>query len=112
MSLPIEVVFASPTQQCLIPLNVTVGTTIRQAILQSHILEHCPEIDLDTMAVGIFGEVKTLDEPVEAKDRIEIYRPLSNDPKDLRKKRAEVNPRHLTKRQKHLRQTSTPRKEK
>ena len=103
MSLSIEVAYASPSQQILIPLQVEPGTTIQQAIQQSKILEHCAEIDLGTMAVGVFGEVKALNALVEENDRIEIYRTLLHDPKELRRQRAEQNPFNLTKKQKNRR---------
>jgi len=58
--------------------------TIQKAIKQSGILAHFPEIDLTTNKVGIFGELKRLEDKVKTGDRVEIYRPLKQDPKDRR----------------------------
>jgi hypothetical protein len=85
----IEVAFGLPHKQQLITLNVAPGTTVEQAIQQSGILSIFPEIDLSKNAVGIWNRVVKLTDTVENGDRIEIYRPLMADPKEVRKKRAE-----------------------
>lgn len=84
----VEVVYATPLQQTLIPLQVPPGTTIVQAIALSSIGERHPEIDLTTQAVGIFGERTSLERVLHDGDRIEIYRPLQADPKQARRRRA------------------------
>ncbi|MGE3318186.1 MAG: RnfH family protein [Candidatus Berkiella sp.] len=84
--LTIEVVFAKSEYQHVVSLSVPVGTTILQAIELSGLLAANPEIDL--AAVGIFGEKKTLNEVVKDNDRVEIYRPLHQDPMQARKQRA------------------------
>ncbi len=73
----VEVAYARPEQQALIPVEVPEGATLEQAIVQSRIQEQFPEIQLQTAKVGVFG-----------KDRVEIYRPLLADPKEVRKQRA------------------------
>jgi len=85
----IEVAFALPKRQTLLSLQVPVGSTIRQAIETSGILATFPEIDLAVNKVGIWSRTAKLDEVVNAGDRIEIYRPLVADPKDMRRRRAE-----------------------
>ncbi len=85
---PIEVVYALPDVQVLIPLEVEEGTTLRSAIERSGVLERFPEINLEKTKVGIFGKLSKLDAPLRAKDRVEIYRPLIADPKEVRKQRA------------------------
>lgn len=85
----IEVAFALPKRQTLLSLQVPVGSTIRQAIESSGILATFPEIDLAVNKVGIWSRTAKLDEVVNAGDRIEIYRPLVADPKDMRRRRAE-----------------------
>jgi len=87
-SFPIEVVYAKPDIQVLIPLEVEEGTTLRTAIERSGVLERFPEIDLEKAKVGIFGKLSKLDAVLRAKDRVEIYRPLIADPKEVRKQRA------------------------
>jgi putative ubiquitin-RnfH superfamily antitoxin RatB of RatAB toxin-antitoxin module len=84
----VEVAYASPTTQKILSVEVEEGSTIETAIDRSGILELFPEIDLGKQKVGIFSKLKSLDEKVKAGDRIEIYRPLTLDPKDARRKRA------------------------
>ncbi|HIA07634.1 MAG TPA: RnfH family protein [Chromatiaceae bacterium] len=84
----IEVVFAMPEEQALIALEVSVGCTVDQAIEQSGVMQRWPEIDLDSIKVGIFGKIKTLQTELREGDRVEIYRPLIADPKEIRRQRA------------------------
>jgi len=85
----IEVAYALPEEQVIIPLQVDVGTTAVQAIELSGILEQFESIDLATSKVGIFGKAEKPDTELREKDRVEIYRPLIADPKESRRKRAE-----------------------
>ncbi len=84
----IEVAYARPDEQVILPLQVAAGTTVEAAIRRSGVLERFPEIDLATSKVGVFGKVGRLDAEVAAGDRVEIYRPLIADPKESRKQRA------------------------
>jgi putative ubiquitin-RnfH superfamily antitoxin RatB of RatAB toxin-antitoxin module len=92
--LQIEVAYANPHRQVIIPLQVATSCNIEQAISLSGILAQFPEIDLTAVEVGIFGKRATLAARVQADDRIEIYRPLQVDPKQARRLRAK---RGLTK---------------
>ena len=65
-----------------------IAATLEQAIVQSRIQEQFSEIQLQTVKVGVFGKLSKLSAPVRTGDRIEIYRPLLADPKEVRKKRA------------------------
>ncbi|MDA8095350.1 MAG: RnfH family protein [Betaproteobacteria bacterium] len=85
----VEVVYAMPDSQVLLPVEAAAGATVEQAIKASGILEKCPEIDLTRNKVGIFGRLVKLDAALREKDRVEIYRPLVADPKEIRRKRAE-----------------------
>lgn len=85
----IEVLYALPHEQTLLTLEVPQGTTLGDAIKASGVLEKHPEIDLGSNKVGIFGKLSKLDWVLRNKDRIEIYRPLIADPKEVRRKRAE-----------------------
>jgi hypothetical protein len=87
-TITVEVAYATPEEQRIISLEVLPGVTLRQAIEQSGILEHFSQIDLANAKVGIFGKLKKLDETLRAGDRVEIYRPLIADPKQVRKQRA------------------------
>lgn len=85
----IEVVYALPEEQILLRKSVPPGTTVADAIQASGVLVKHPEIDLATNKLGIFGKLTRADAVVRDKDRIEIYRPLIADPKEVRRKRAE-----------------------
>jgi putative ubiquitin-RnfH superfamily antitoxin RatB of RatAB toxin-antitoxin module len=85
----IEVVYALPEQQTLLRRPVAPGTTVAEAIQASGILQKYPDIDLTVNKLGIFGKLTKTDAVVRDKDRIEIYRPLIADPKEVRRKRAE-----------------------
>jgi putative ubiquitin-RnfH superfamily antitoxin RatB of RatAB toxin-antitoxin module len=87
-TIPIEVAYAKPEEQIILSLEVPVGTTLHQAVEQSGILERFAEIDPHTMKAGIFGKLKKTDQVLQAGDRVEIYRPLIADPKQVRKQRA------------------------
>ena len=85
----VEVVYALPEQQPILQIQLAEGATVEDAIRASGVLEAFPEIDLARNKVGIFSKLVKLDEPVRDKDRVEIYRPLIADPKEVRRKRAE-----------------------
>jgi putative ubiquitin-RnfH superfamily antitoxin RatB of RatAB toxin-antitoxin module len=84
----IQVCYASNALQFLRALRVDAGTTLEQAIALSGVLQAAPEIDLATMAVGIYAKKKTLDTVLREHDRVEIYRPLIADPKNARRRRS------------------------
>lgn len=84
----IEVAYARPEKQVILPLKVAQGTTIEAAIRQSGILDRFPEISVESCKVGIFSKLSKKDTVLREKDRVEIYRPLIADPKEIRKKRA------------------------
>lgn len=85
----VEVAYARPDSQFVVPLKVLPQARLEDAIRRSGILEKCPEIDLAKNKVGIFGKLSTLDQVLRPGDRIEIYRSLMADPKQVRKKRAQ-----------------------
>ena len=86
--LSVEVAYALANEQVILALKVEAGTTVEQAIRLSGVLERYPEIDLTKNKVGVFGKLTKLDTPLRAKDRVEIYRALIADPKEVRRKRA------------------------
>ena len=85
----IEVAYALPEKQSLLQLQVDENSTVEQAIERSGILVSHPEIDLEQNKVGIWSRTCKLDVTLKEGDRIEIYRPLIADPKEVRKRRAE-----------------------
>ena len=84
----VEVAYAWPDKQLLIAVAIEAGATAQDAIHRSGVLTHFPEINLDINKVGIFGKLGKLDTPLRAGDRVEIYRPLLADPKEMRRQRA------------------------
>ncbi len=84
----IEVAYAKPSEQVILTLDIADGSTIEAAIIESGILQRFPEIDLANNRVGIFGRLCKLDQTIKAGDRVEIYRPLIVDPKEMRRTRA------------------------
>ena len=84
----VEVAYALPDRQVVVPVRVEAGTRVVDAIRQSGILRRFPEIDLSDSKVGIFGRRVPVDQVLLASDRIEIYRPLLADPKVARRQRA------------------------
>ena len=89
-SINVEVAYATPEKQIIRAVNVDTGTTIGAAIVQSGIMMDFPELDLEleNAKVGIFGKIATMTTELNDGDRVEIYRPLIADPKEVRRKRA------------------------
>jgi putative ubiquitin-RnfH superfamily antitoxin RatB of RatAB toxin-antitoxin module len=84
----VEVAYATPEEQVIIPVEVIEAADVEAAILASGVLAQFPEIDLSQNKVGIFGKGCKLDKALKAGERVEIYRPLIADPKEVRKARA------------------------
>ena len=85
----VEVVYALPYQQVVLCQNVAPDSDVQDVITQSGILQQFPDLDLTVNMVGIFGRQVKLNSRLRSGDRIEIYRPLLADPKDIRRRRAE-----------------------
>ena len=86
----VEVVYAQAGEQRLLCLRVPAGTTVREAAERSGMAAHFPGLDLATCPLGIFGKAvsKPQERVLEEGERVEIYRPLLADPKEVRKQRA------------------------
>ena len=86
----VEVVYALAGEQRLLRLSVPAGTTVREAAQRSGLDTQFPELDLAQASLGIFGKLvaKPEERVLEAGERVEIYRPLLADPKEVRKARA------------------------
>lgn len=87
----ITVAYATTEKQLEIPLSVEANCTVFQAILLSNVAAQFPEINLSEITVGIFGKCVGLETIVKPGDRVEIYRELQKDPKELR--RMKVKPK-------------------
>lgn len=88
-SISIQVIYALPERAELISLKLPAGTTVQKAVESSGLLQRHPEINFDANKLGIFGKLTKPDAVLRDHDRIEIYRPLIADPKEVRRKRAE-----------------------
>ncbi|VVM90516.1 Protein RnfH [Pseudomonas fluorescens] len=86
----IEVVYAAVDRQVLRSVSVNDGATVRAAVLASGIGSEFPELNLAECPLGIFGKVVADPDSrvIQAGERIEIYRPLLADPKEVRRLRA------------------------
>jgi len=89
IKIKVEVVYGTPTEQELLLIAVDEGQNVEQVINASGILNTFPEIDLTVNKVGIWNRTAKLKDVIQDLDRIEIYRPLIADPKEVRKRRAE-----------------------
>ena len=87
--LEIEVVYGTPERQTIKTVSVAKNTSVEEAIMVSKISEEYPEIDLTVNKVGVWNRTCKLTETIRNNDRIEIYRPLIADPKEVRRQRAE-----------------------
>ena len=86
--LRIELIYALPFEQDILVIEIDENANVEQAIIQSDILQRYPEIDLSINKIGIFSKACKLTDKLHNNDRIEIYRPLIADPKEIRKARA------------------------
>jgi putative ubiquitin-RnfH superfamily antitoxin RatB of RatAB toxin-antitoxin module len=86
--LHIEVVYALPERQEVVSLRLPPGSTVRQAVEASGLLARYPQIDLTRNRLGIYSRLITPETPLRDRDRVEIYRPLLADPKEVRRQRA------------------------
>ena len=85
----IDIVYALPDSATTITFKTNDELNVEEVIKQCGILQKCPEIDLASIAVGIWNRTCKLNQMVKDGDRIEIYRPLIADPKEARRRRAE-----------------------
>ena len=86
--LKIEVVYAPPYEYFSLRLKVPFGSTVRDGIIKSGLLLKFRNLELDSINVGIFSNLVTLDTKLHAEDRIEVYRPLIFSPAMARRLRA------------------------
>lgn len=88
----VGVAYADKFKQTWLKLDVPEGSTLREAIERSGLLERFPEIDLGVNKVGVFGKLSRLDTRLSDGDRVEIYRPITVDPETVeRRDRQDTN---------------------
>jgi len=86
-TIQVEVAYALRDRQVLRRVRLAPGSVLSDAVRASGILEDFPEIDLSINRVGIYGEPARLDTILRDRDRVEILRPLTADPKEIRRRR-------------------------
>ncbi len=84
----VEVAYATPDEQVILELEVSAGSTVEEVLEASRLYEKFPDANLRSATVGVWGQVTERSSPVADGDRIELYRPLSMDPRDARRLRA------------------------
>lgn len=84
----VEVAYAKPEIQTLIRVEIPENSTVEAVILKSGILTQHSELKLENLVVGIFSTPCTLEKILTDGDRVEIYRPLLVDPKEMRRLKA------------------------
>jgi putative ubiquitin-RnfH superfamily antitoxin RatB of RatAB toxin-antitoxin module len=87
-TITVEVAYALPEKQVILEVRVAAGSTVLEAAQQSGVTDMFQGVDLDNAKLGIFGKVVSPQQALQSGDRVEIYRPLVADPKEVRKARA------------------------
>lgn len=89
----VDVIYATPDQQTVIPVKLRPGATLYDAVVQSGMANRIAGLDIETAPLGVFGKVERSPKQrvLQGGERVEIYRPLIADPKESRKKRAAAN---------------------
>lgn len=88
VDMTVEVAYATPDKQVIVPLRVTRGCTAIEAVNASAIADQFDGLDVSSAKLGVFGQLVPVDRELREGDRVEIYRPLIADPKQVRKERA------------------------
>lgn len=86
----IEVAAALPDRQLVLPMTVPAGTTLAEAVARADLPSHLPGLEIDQERLGIFGRKCRPDTVLSEGDRAEVYRPLTADPKVIRRELAEL----------------------
>jgi uncharacterized protein len=87
----VGVCYAEAERQLWLRLEVPDGSTVQDAIALSGVLKQYPTIDLEKQKVGIFGKLAKLDTPIKEGDRVEIYRQITVDPAQVKRRRIETD---------------------
>ena len=97
MAIDIEVAYAQPERQQCVAVTLDEGTTAHQAVL--HVLERRLILlsdddrhkDTCALPIGVYGQIVDHNHALKTGDRVEIYRPLQQDPKERRRRIARQN---------------------
>jgi putative ubiquitin-RnfH superfamily antitoxin RatB of RatAB toxin-antitoxin module len=86
----VEVVYATPENQVLLPVILQAGSTVADALRESGLPQQFPRVDFDQLQTGVWGNTVTREHALADGDRVEIYRPLELDPKEARRQLASL----------------------
>ena len=86
----VSIAYAEPGQPFWQFVEISEGSTAQQAIERSSLLTRYPHLNLKKNRIGIFGKIAKLTAPLEAGDRVEIYRPIIVDPKTVPQRKIAV----------------------
>jgi len=84
----VELVAALPDRQVILTLHLASGATVAEALVRADLERHLPDFPVDPERIGIFGRACKPDQPLKDGDRVELYRPLTADPKEIRRQLA------------------------
>ena len=84
----VQVAYALPDRQDIVTIELPEGASAQQAVESSGLLQKHPEIDLARNKLGVFAKLVKADQILRGRDRVEIYRALIADPKEVRRQRA------------------------
>lgn len=84
----VQVAYALPERQDIVTMELAAGATAQQAVEASGLLQKYPDIDLAKNKLGVFSKLVKADQVLRDRDRVEIYRALIADPKEVRRQRA------------------------
>lgn len=84
----VQITYALPERQDIVTVELPAGATAQQAVEASGLLQKYPDIDLAKNKLGVFAKLVKADQALRDRDRVEIYRPLIADPKEVRRQRA------------------------
>lgn len=85
----VGVAYSESGNQVWMTIEVPDDATVRAVIEKSGVLKMFPQIDLETRKVGIFGRLVKLDAGLKPGDRVEIYRPITCDPQEVKRRDGE-----------------------
>ena len=88
VSIRVEVAYAEPDAQTIVDVALPAGATIREAIEAGQLIHEYPDMDPERHGVGVWSKLKKLDDVLRDGDRVEIYRPLKADPREVRRRLA------------------------
>lgn len=84
----VEVACGEAGRQTVVALDLPAGCTAAEALARSAVLARHPGLDAGACGLGIFGREVGPDRVLADGDRVEVLRPLAEDPKERRRRLA------------------------